>query len=181
MTTQSKQVMETEAMHVLQVYKRIPVMFVRGVGSHLFDEEGQDYLDLLSGIGVASLGHGHAGLADAVAAQARELLHTSNLYFHPLQAAVASRLSRLSGLDRAFFCNSGTEAVETCLKFARRYWYTRGETDRHEIVAFVGAFHGRTFGSLSVTSGGPYRAPFAPYFPGCASSLQPTPNKPSKR
>lgn len=166
MTTQSKQVMETEAMHVLQVYKRIPVMFVRGVGSHLFDEEGQDYLDLLSGIGVASLGHGHAGLADAVAAQARELLHTSNLYFHPLQAAVASRLSRLSGLDRAFFCNSGTEAVETCLKFARRYWYTRGETDRHEIVAFVGAFHGRTFGSLSVTSGGPYRTPFAPLLPG---------------
>lgn len=166
MTTRFKQVMATEAAHVLQVYKRIPVMFVRGVGSHLIDEEGQDYLDLLSGIGVASLGHAHAGLADAVADQARELLHTSNLYFHPLQAEVASRLARLSGLDRAFFCNSGTEAVETCLKFARRYWYTCGRTDRHEIVAFEGAFHGRTFGSLSVTSGEPYRKPFAPLLPG---------------
>lgn len=166
MTTRFKQVMATEATHVLQVYKRLPVMFVRGVGSHLIDEEGQDYLDLLSGIGVASLGHAHAGLADAVADQARELLHTSNLYFHPLQAEVASRLARLSGLDRAFFCNSGTEAVETCLKFARRYWYTRGRTDRHEIVAFEGAFHGRTFGSLSVTSGEPYRTPFAPLLPG---------------
>ena len=166
MTTQSEQVMAAEAKHVLQVYKRIPVMFVRGTGSYLIDEEGQEYLDLLSGIGVASLGHAHAGLADVVSAQARELLHTSNLYFHPLQAEVASRLARLSGLDRAFFCNSGTEAVEACLKFARRYWHTRGATERHEIVAFEGAFHGRTYGSLSVTAGEPYRAPFAPLLPG---------------
>ncbi len=166
MTTQSEQVMAAEAEHVLQVYKRIPVMFVRGTGSYLIDEEGQEYLDLLSGIGVASLGHAHAGLADVVSAQARELLHTSNLYFHPLQAEVASRLARLSGLDRAFFCNSGTEAVEACLKFARRYWYTRGATERHEIVTFEGAFHGRTYGSLSVTAGEPYRTPFAPLLPG---------------
>ncbi len=166
MTTQSEQVMAAEAEHVLQVYKRIPVMFVRGAGSYLIDEEGQEYLDLLSGIGVASLGHAHAGLADVVSAQARELLHTSNLYFHPLQAEVASRLARLSGLDRAFFCNSGTEAVEACLKFARRYWYTRGATERHEIVTFEGAFHGRTYGSLSVTAGEPYRTPFAPLLPG---------------
>ena len=166
MTTQSEQVMAAEAEHVLQVYKRIPVMFVRGTGSYLIDEEGQEYLDLLSGIGVASLGHAHAGLADVVSAQARELLHTSNLYFHPLQAEVASRLARLSGLDRAFFCNSGTEAVEACLKFARRYWHTRGATERHEIVTFEGAFHGRTYGSLSVTAGEPYRTPFAPLLPG---------------
>lgn len=166
MTTQTEQVMAAEATHVLQVYKRIPVMFVRGTGSRLIDENGQDYLDLLSGIGVASLGHAHAGLADAIAAQAHELLHTSNLYFHPLQAEVASRLTELSGLSRTFLCNSGTEAVEACLKFARRYWYTRKEIDRYEIVAFDRAFHGRTFGSLSVTAGEPYRQPFAPLLPG---------------
>ena len=98
--------------------------------------------------------------------QAGELLHVSNLFFHPLQGEVAERLARLSGLPRAFFCNSGTEAVEACLKFARRYWRTQGADERHEIVAFEGAFHGRTFGSLSVTAGEPYRTPFAPLLPG---------------
>ena len=156
MTTQSEQIIAKEAKHVLQVYKRIPVMFVRGQGSHLIDEHGQQYLDLLSGIGVASLGHAHSGLADIIGKQAHELIHTSNLYFHPLQAEVASHLSRISGLERTFFCNSGTEAVEACLKFARRYWYSQGSTNRTEIVAFEGSFHGRTFGSLSVTAGEPY-------------------------
>ncbi len=141
-------------------------MFVRGQGSHLIDEHGQKYLDLLSGIGVASLGHAHTKLADIIGKQAHELLHTSNLYFHPLQAEVASHLSRLSGLTRTFFCNSGTEAVEACLKFARRYWYSQGNKNRSGIVAFDGSFHGRTFGSLSVTAGEPYRTPFAPLLPG---------------
>ena len=166
MTTRSEQIIAKEAKHVLQVYKRIPIMFVRGQGSHLIDEHGQKYLDLFSGIGVASLGHAHTELADIIGKQAHELLHTSNLYFHPLQAEVASRLSRLSGLTRTFFCNSGTEAVEACLKFARRYWYSQGDKNRSGIVAFDGSFHGRTFGSLSVTAGEPYRAPFAPLLPG---------------
>ncbi len=166
MTTRAEAVKAVEAAHVLQNYKRHPVVFVRGSGSRLVDTEGREYLDLLSGIGVASLGHAHRGLADALAAQAGELLHVSNLFFHPLQGEVAERLARLSGLPRAFFCNSGTEAVEACLKFARRYWRTQGADDRHEIVAFEGAFHGRTFGSLSVTAGEPYRTPFAPLLPG---------------
>jgi len=166
MTTQSEQIIAKEAEHVLQVYKRIPVMFVRGKDSHLIDEHGQKYLDLLSGIGVASLGHAHTGLANIIGKQAHELVHTSNLYFHPLQAEVASRLSRISGLERTFFCNSGTEAVEACLKFARRYWYSQGNTNRSGIVAFEGSFHGRTFGSLSVTAGEPYRVPFSPLLPG---------------
>lgn len=166
MTTLSEQIIAKEAEHVLQVYKRIPIMFVRGQGSHLIDEHGQKYLDLLSGIGVASLGHAHTKLADIIGKQAHELLHTSNLYFHPLQAEVASHLSRLSGLARTFFCNSGTEAVEACLKFARRYWYSQGDKNRSGIVAFDGSFHGRTFGSLSVTSGEPYRTPFSPLLPG---------------
>ena len=166
MTTRAEAVKAVEAAHVLQNYKRHPVVFVRGSGSRLVDTEGREYLDLLSGIGVASLGHAHRGLADALASQAGELLHVSNLFFHPLQGEVAERLARLSGLPRAFFCNSGTEAVEACLKFARRYWRTRGADERHEIVAFEGAFHGRTFGSLSVTAGEPYRTPFAPLLPG---------------
>ena len=155
-----------EAAHVLQVYRRIPVVLVRGRGSRVVDADGREYLDLLSGIGVASLGHAHAGLAQAIAGQATELLHTSNLYFHPLQGELARRLARLSGLARTFFCNSGTEAVEACLKFARRFWHARGDSDRAGIVAFDGSFHGRTFGSLSVTSGAAYRTPFEPLVPG---------------
>ena len=112
-----------EADHVLQVYRRIPVVLVRGRGCRVVDDDGREYLDLLSGIGVASLGHAHEGLARALADQAGELLHTSNLFFHPLQGELARRLARLSGLARTFFCNSGTEAVEACLKFARRYWH----------------------------------------------------------
>jgi predicted acetylornithine/succinylornithine family transaminase len=154
-----------EARHVLQTYRRQPVTFVRGNGVRLFDAEGREYLDLLSGIGVASLGHAHPGLAQAIADQARTLLHTSNLFFHPLQGELAERLAAFSGLPRAFFCNSGTEAVEACLKFARRYWFKSGES-RPEIVALDGSFHGRTFGSLSVTSDRHYREPFAPLLPG---------------
>jgi predicted acetylornithine/succinylornithine family transaminase len=150
-----------EARHVLQTYRRQPVTFVRGKGVRLYDTEGREYLDLLSGIGVASLGHAHPGLAEVIADQAKTLLHTSNLFFHPLQGELAERLAELSGLPRAFFCNSGTEAVEACLKFARRYWYKSGET-RSEFVALEGSFHGRTFGSLSVTSDIHYREPFEP-------------------
>src|SRR5436309_1843693 len=164
-TTTVDDVQTREARHILQLYRRAPVTFVRGHGVRLYDADGREYLDLLSGIGVASLGHAHPGLARAVAEQAGTLLHTSNLFYHPLQGALAERLANLSGLQRAFFCNSGTEAVEACLKFARRYWYTRGES-RPEILALEESFHGRTFGSLSVTSDEHYRAPFAPLLTG---------------
>ena len=164
-TTTASEIQSREARHVLQTYRRAPVTFVRGQGVRLYDAEGREYFDLLSGIGVASLGHAHAGLARAIADQAGTLLHTSNLFYHPLQGEVAERLANLSGLPRAFFCNSGTEAVEACLKFARRYWYTRGEP-RAEIIALENSFHGRTFGALSVTSDEHYRTPFAPLVPG---------------
>src|SRR5712672_1764034 len=150
-TTTIDEIQAREARHVLQTYKRLPVTFVRGQGVRLYDAEGREYLDLLSGIGVASLGHGHPGLARAIAEQAQTLIHTSNLFYHPLQGQLAERLAKLSGLPRAFFCHSGTEAVEACLKFARRYWHTRGETNRTKFVAFDHSFHGRTMGSLSVT------------------------------
>ena len=152
--------------HLLQVYKRLPVVLTRGEGSYVHDAEGRRYLDFLSGIGVASLGHAHPGLAAALADQARTLVHTSNLYFHPLQGQVGARLAALSGLPRAFFCNSGTEAVEGCLKFARRYWHKRGETGRTRIVALERSFHGRTLGSLSATWEPGYRRPFEPLLPG---------------
>jgi acetylornithine aminotransferase/acetylornithine/N-succinyldiaminopimelate aminotransferase len=151
-----------EQQHVLQTYKRQPVAFVRGAGSRLYDAAGREYLDLVTGIGVASLGHAHPGLAAVIAEQAATLLHTSNLYFHPFQAQAAERLSTLSGLQRVFFCNSGTEANEANLKFARRYWHTLGETQRVEYVAVENAFAGRTMGALSVTHDAHYREPFLP-------------------
>ena len=151
-----------EARRVVQVYRRAPIVVTHGRGVYLYDSEGREYIDLISGVGVASLGHANPELARIVAEQAGVLLHTSNLFFHPYQGQLADRLASLSGLDRTFFCNSGTEAVEACLKFARRYWYTAGETSRTRIVALEGAFHGRTMGSLSVTADPHYRDPFAP-------------------
>jgi predicted acetylornithine/succinylornithine family transaminase len=166
MTATTADVRVLESRHVLQTYRRLPVVFERGSGMRLFDEHGRAYLDFISGIGVASLGHGHAGLAHALGDQAATLAHTSNLYFHPLQGELAARLSKLTGLDRAFFCNSGTEAVEACLKFARRFWHTKGEQHRTKFVAFTHSFHGRTMGSLSVTWDPHYRGPFEPLIPG---------------
>lgn len=154
-----------EARHIVPTYRRAPIVLVRGRGVFLYDENGREYLDLISGVGVAALGHAHPGLAAAIADQAGTLLHCSNLFYHPLQGQLAERLAVLSGLPRAFFCNSGTEAVETCLKFARRYWHTRGAHERVELVALEGSFHGRTYGSLSVTADPHYREPFEPLLP----------------
>ena len=151
-----------ELRHVLQTYRRQPVAFVRGSGSRLWDVDGREYLDFVSGIGVASLGHAHPGLAAVIAEQASTLLHTSNLYYHPYQAEAAARLSTLSGLQRVFFSNSGAEANEACLKFARRYWHTKGVKGRTGFVAVEGAFAGRTMGALSVTHDEHYRGPFMP-------------------
>ena len=124
--------------------------------------DGRGYLDLISGVGVAALGHAHPGLAAALSQQASTLLHTSNLFYHPLQGELATRLSAISGLPRAFFCNSGAEAVEACLKFSRRFWHSQGDGGRAGFVAFENSFHGRTIGALSVTWDDHYRAPFAP-------------------
>ncbi len=162
MTVTLDDIQAKESRNVLQTYRRQPVVFVRGEGPRLYDADGRAYLDFVSGIGVASLGHAHPGLAAVIAEQAGTLLHTSNLYYHPFQADAASRLADLSGLARVFFCNSGTEANEACLKFARRYWHTRGETERGGFVALQHAFAGRTMGALSVTYDEHYRAPFMP-------------------
>lgn len=162
MKTTLDEIQARESRHVLQTYRRQPVAFVRGEGPRLYDVDGREYLDFVSGIGVTSLGHAHPGLTAAISEQAATLLHTSNLYFHPYQAEAAARLTALSGLSRVFFCNSGTEANEAALKFARRYWHTKGQRDRVAYVAVEGAFAGRTMGALSVTWDEHYRAPFMP-------------------
>ena len=162
MKTTLDSIQARESQFVLHTYRRQPVAFVRGNGPRLYDVDGREYLDFVSGIGVASLGHAHPGLAAAIADQATTLLHTSNLYYHPFQAEAASRLVTLSGMSRVFFCNSGAEANEACLKFARRYWHTQGIKDRTGFVAIEYAFAGRTMGALSVTYDEHYRAPFQP-------------------
>src|SRR3954462_11389190 len=164
MTVVMDDVVSRESRHVLQTYRRQPITLVRGEGVRLYDVDGREYYDLLSGIGVAALGHAHPALARAVSEQAETLIHTSNLFYHPLQGQLAERLAALSGLPRAFFCNSGAEAVEPCLKFARRYWHTKGEP-RQEFIALDESFHGRTFGALSITSDEHYRTPFEPLLP----------------
>ncbi len=155
-----------EAQHIVPTYKRQPVVFVRGAGMYLYDADGKAYLDMLSGIGVAARGHADPALTAAIAEQAATLMQVSNLYYHPLQGEAAKRLSALSGLPRTFFCNSGAEAMEACLKFARRYWYTAGERSRTEFVALEHGFSGRTMGALSVTHNAHYREPFNPLIPG---------------
>lgn len=162
MTNRFEELQAREAQYVLQTYKRQPVEFVRGQGSTLYDANGKEYLDFLSGIGVTSLGHAHPALTAALTEQVGTLLHTSNLYFHKYQAEAGERLSKLSGLARTFFCNSGAEANEACLKFARRYWFTKGVKNRTEFVAVEGAFAGRTMGALSLTWDAHYREPFQP-------------------
>jgi acetylornithine/N-succinyldiaminopimelate aminotransferase len=162
--TPATTVQAVEAAHVLQTYKRQPVVFVRGEGVWLVADDGTRYLDMLSGIGVNVLGHAHPALVAAVREQVGELVHTSNLFFHPFQGPLAERLTRASGLERAFFCNSGAEAVEGCLKFARRFWYTAG-TPRTQFIAFERGFSGRTMGALSTTWDEHYRTPFGPLVP----------------
>jgi acetylornithine/N-succinyldiaminopimelate aminotransferase len=161
----AEDVQALESRYILQLYRRTPLVLTRGRGVMLFDADGREYLDFISGIGVSSLGHAHPKLVEAIADQARTLLHTSNLYYHPLQGQVAERLAGLSGLPRTFFCNSGAEAVEACLKFARRYWFSQGKP-RPGLVALAHSFHGRTCGSVSVTWNEHYREPFQPLLPG---------------
>jgi len=144
-------------------YRQAPIVMARGEGCFLYDVEGRRYLDMTAWVAVCVLGHGHPGLADAIGAQARRLLHVSNLYYIEAQLQLAEALSRRAFHGRAFFCNSGTEANEAALKLARRYQIvTRGQPDRTEIVAFENSFHGRTFGALSVTGQPKYRDGFGP-------------------
>ncbi|MHB1699181.1 MAG: aspartate aminotransferase family protein [Acidobacteriaceae bacterium] len=158
-----------ESKLLLQTYERTPVLFTGGEGVHLIDENGVRYLDLLSGIGVSALGYGHPVIAAAIAAQSAKLLHSSNLFYHEGSAELALRLTEITGLDRVFFCNSGTEAWEAALKLARAHaglLRSEGRRIGTKIIALDHSFHGRTMGSVSTTHKEKYRKPFAPLIPG---------------
>ena len=162
-------IMQQESSLLVSTYDRVPVLFERGEGMHLHDSEGRRYLDFLSGIGVNALGYGHPAIQAAITAQSSRLIHVSNLFFHEYQAPLAARLTSLSGLGRAFFCNSGTEAWECALKIARahaRRTRRAGTKARSRLLVMENSFHGRTLGSLATTGHAKYRAPFAPMLPG---------------
>ncbi len=164
-----EQVKAAEAKLLLPTYERNPILFTGGKGVFLEDEKGNQYLDLLSGIGVNALGYGHPAIERAIAEQSQKLIHVSNLFYHPGQAELALRLTEMSGLDRTFFCNSGTEAWEAALKVARAHaGVLRGEgkTIGAKFLALENSFHGRTFGSVSTTHKAKYREPFGPVVPG---------------
>jgi acetylornithine/N-succinyldiaminopimelate aminotransferase len=158
-------IMDLEHEHVLQNYARYPLVLERGKGCYVFDTAGQRYLDLIAGIGVNALGHAHPRIVKVIREQSARLIHCSNLYYHPYQGRLAERLARMSGLDRAFFANTGTEAAEGALKIARAHG--RGiSPDKYEIVSLENSFHGRTLGALSITGQPKYRSDFEPLLPG---------------
>ncbi len=131
----------------------------------MFDERGKKYLDLLGGIGVSMLGHGHPRIVKAVREQSARALHVSNLYYHPYQGPLAARLAKLSGLDRVFICNSGTEAWEAALKLARLYG-AKTSPEKYRFVSLENSFHGRTMGAVATTGQTKYRQPYEPSMPG---------------
>ncbi len=147
---------------LLATYNRAPVTFVRGEGCELIDAQGQRYLDFIAGIAVCALGHAHPAIAHAVAEQANTLVHTSNLYHHEPSGTLARALVERSGLARAFFCNSGTEANEAAIKLARKLAYRNGEPERTTILSCTGSFHGRTLGALAATANDAYKVGFGP-------------------
>ena len=150
---------------VMPTYARIPVSFVRGEGSYLYDDQGRRYLDALTGLAVCGLGHAHPRVTEAIAAQAATLLHTSNLYRVAEQERLATRLCALAGMDNAFFCNSGAEANEAAIKIARLYGHSRN-VETPEVVVVDDSFHGRTMATLTATGNRKVQAGFEPLLAG---------------
>lgn len=153
-------IVKLDEKYVMRTYNRLPVVLVRGSGALVWDIEGREYIDCVGGIAVNTVGHCHPYVVEAIKRQAEKLIHVSNLYYNELQPVLAKELSERSGMDKFFFCNSGTEAVEASLKLARK------KSGKREIIAARGSFHGRTMGALSVTSTEKYRKPFEPLVPG---------------
>ncbi len=157
---------ELDDAHVLKTYNRMPALFVQGAGCSLWDNRGNEYLDMLAGIAVCSLGHCHPAVVSAITRQAQQLIHTSNIFLTAPQAQLAARLSKLSGLERAFFCNDGATANETAIKIARKHGNAKRPEGDSEIVTLQRSFHGRTLGALSATGQRKYQRPFGPLVPG---------------
>lgn len=152
--------------YVLHTYNRYPLVIDHGKGVYLYDTDGKEYLDFAAGIAVQAFGYGDAEYAAALKEQIDKVMHTSNLYYHVPAVNAARRLSAASGMERVFFTNSGTEAVEGAVKAAKKYAYTRDGRAGHEIIAMNHSFHGRSIGALSVTGNAHYREPFEPLMPG---------------
>ncbi|MFN3323529.1 MAG: aspartate aminotransferase family protein [Bryobacteraceae bacterium] len=161
----SEAVIDLERAYVLQNYSRYPLVLRRGKGCYLYDYAGKRYLDLISGIGVNGLGHAHPRILRVMREQAAQLIHCSNLYYHEYQGRLARKLAELSGLQRTFFSNSGTEAIEGAIKIVRAHGHRIG-ADKYEIVALENSFHGRTTGALAITGQPKYRKDFEPLMPG---------------
>lgn len=160
------QKMEAAEAVLLHTYNRSKVVFDHGKGVYLYDTDGKEYLDFAAGIAVCSLGYGEEAYTTALKNQVDKLLHVSNLYYNEPTTEAAQKLLKASGMDRVFFTNSGTEAIEGALKAARRYSYNKYGTERYEIVAMNHSFHGRSMGALSVTGTEKYRTPFEPLIGG---------------
>ena len=163
--TAAQAVMDLEKAYLLQNYARYPLVLKRGKGCWLYDLSGRRYLDLISGIGVNSLGHAHPRIVRVMKEQMSLLIHSSNLYYHEYQGPLAKKLCETSGLQRAFFCNSGTEAVEGAIKMAHAHG-RKTSPDKHEILSLENSFHGRSVGALSITGQPKYRSDFEPLMPG---------------
>jgi predicted acetylornithine/succinylornithine family transaminase len=161
----SQPIMDLEREYLLQNYARYPLVLARGKGNHVYDIEGRRYLDFITGIGVNALGHAHPRIVKVVRDQVGLMIHSSNLYYHPYQGPLAKRLVQMSGLQRAFFCNTGTEAVEGALKMAKAHGRAV-DAAKCELISLDNSFHGRTLGALSVTGQAKYRHDFEPLVPG---------------
>jgi predicted acetylornithine/succinylornithine family transaminase len=165
LSSEETQIIDREKQCVVQSYGRYPLVLDHGKGCHVCDLNGRSYLDFVSGIGVNALGHAHPRILAVMREQMEKLIHCSNLYYQRYQGALAERLVEISGLQRAFFANSGTEAVEGALKIAKGYGRKRSP-EKYGIVALNGSFGGRTLGSIAVTGQAKYREPFEPLMPG---------------
>jgi len=158
-------VVDLERQYVLQNYSRYPLVVHKGKGCHVYDVNGLRYLDFIAGIGVNALGHAHPRIVKVIREQAALLIHSSNLYYHQYQGPLAKKLAETSGLQRTFFTNSGTEAMEGAIKMIRSHGNKSG-TGKHEIISLENSFHGRTLGALSITGQAKYRQDFEPLPPG---------------
>ena len=157
--------MDLEREYVLQNYARYPLVLARGKGCHVYDLTGKRYLDFISGIGVNALGHGHPRLVKVIREQAGLLIHTSNLYYHRYQGLLAERLAKMSGLQRCFYANTGTEAMEGAIKMIHSHGRAIS-AEKYEIISLENSFHGRSMGALSITGQPKYRQDFEPLVPG---------------
>src|SRR5215467_12930046 len=161
----AQEIIDLEREYLLQNYARYPLVLRRGKGPYVYDLDGKRYLDFIAGIGVNALGHAHPRILKVIRQQAGLLVHSSNLYYHEYQGALAKKLAQVSGLQRSFFCNSGTEAMEGALKMIRAHGNKVGP-EKIEILSMDNSFHGRTLGALSITGQPKYRKDFEPLLAG---------------